>query len=150
MIVHLDIKSSCSPSPKNLSFDGKSSFKLSQPRKDLDIVHRSHDESELKIYFEKTSKQEEKVRIFTIPSKLLAVHLFDTMEVVDGKQPLQFQHSYNKEMDILLVRFVPNESIKPNSIKTFAALEDDLLIESDGFGIIGFEVIGAKYLIEIK
>lgn len=72
------------------------------------------------------------------------------MNMVDGKQPLQFQHSYNKEMDILLLRFVPNEAILPKSIQTYEALDDSLLIEKNDLGIVGFEFIGASYLVEIR
>ena len=151
-IIHLDIN--------------ENSFELSESIKDLDIS-----EYELKIYFEKTSKQEEKnialqiissgctlnidpitkkIRILTIPSTLLAVHLFNTTEIVNGKRPLQFQYSYIKEIDLLWVRFVSDESIGKDTVKTHEALVNELLIESTVSGIIGFEIISVKYLIEIK
>jgi uncharacterized protein YuzE len=141
---------------------------LSSPR--VNLVHRCHGE-DLKIYFEKTSKEEEssckdesiqldcsllrdlnseKIRILKIPSRRLAVHLLDTPEEIEGKQQLQFQASYNKELDILTINLIPKENMKKGSITTYEAIEDSLIIETSEKGIVGFELIGAKYLVEMK
>ncbi len=135
----------------------------------MDIMHLSVD-GDLKIFFIKTTAEEEKrcqlesitqdctlkrdpdtnkARILVVPSKQLGAHLFETLEMIDGKPPLQFHHSYSKQSDSLLIGLVPNESIPLGSVKTFVAIEDCLLIDKTSVGIIGFEVIGVEYFIGV-
>lgn len=155
-------------------FYRSSDISVNNVRKDSDIVYRivGDDGNEmLKIYFVKTSTQEEvlgetttvsfgcttnlspqnrKIRIITIPLNQLGVHILDTVDKVDGKPPLLFQHSYQQDLDTLLVYFVEQQHLKLQQITTTEAIEDSFIIDSTKLGIVMFEFIGAKKLLEFK
>lgn len=134
----------------------------------LDISFRCNEE-ELKIYFQRTSPEQEKlckikkihrctlvedeitakIRILIMPVEQLAVHVRNSAEEFYGKQPLQFQHSYNEEADMLMLTFVDRVSLTFDSVKSYALIEDSLVIDRSKLGIVGIEFIGAKDLLDI-